>query len=84
MKVIDYHAFEIIVNDQLNVIKEEEKPTIYITKDKLKCSTYCTYIATKIACLRMAGHTLTPDTIESIAEYSESVRGALIATKMTL
>jgi len=84
MKVIDYYAFEIIVNDQVNLIKEEEKPTIYITKDKLKCSIYCTYVSTKIACLRMAGHKLTAETIESIAEYSESVRGALIATKMTL
>ena len=84
MKTIDYHAFVIVVNPEINYIEEGEKPTIYITKDKLKCSTYCTYVATKIACLRMAGHKLTPDTIESIAEYSESVRGALIATKLSL
>lgn len=84
MKVIDYHAFQIIVNNIEDSIINADKPIIYITKDKLRSATYCTYVATKIACLRMKGLILNEENIESISEYSESVRGALLATKMTL
>jgi hypothetical protein len=84
MKTIDYHAFVIVVNPEINYIEDGEKPTIYITKDNLKNATYCTYVSTKIACLRLNGCKLTEENIESIAEYSESVKGALIATKLSL